>query len=390
MGARRYFEWTPQVKVDRAFSCESLWDTRSHFRVARRDDAASPEAAGGSLVLARPVGSAMSRTTPASPLPAAFISHDLAGLGHGAAGPLAPLDGVAHGRVWRGGSAPTPDDLARSLTDCEGLLCVLSDRIDAGLIEAAPRLKVISTVSVGVDHIDLAAARARGIAVGNTPGVLTETTAELALALMLATGRRLIEADGFVRSGGWAGEKRWSPALLLGRDLAGATLGVVGLGPIGQAVAVRARAFGMKVIAWSRTPREIQGIEAVPLDSLLERSDVVSLHVALNQETRHLIDARALRLMKREAVLINTARGPIVDEVALVEALRSGTIAGAGLDVFESEPLAPDHPLTGLAQVVLAPHVGSASVRTRRRMVDLAVENLVAGLLGRPLPHAVI
>jgi glyoxylate reductase len=267
---------------------------------------------------------------------------------------------------------------------------VLSDRIDAELLAASPHLRVVSTVSVGVDHIDLGAARERGIAVGHTPGVLTETTAELALGLMFAVGRRLVEADRFVRSGAWARETRWSPDLLLGRDLAGATLGIVGLGPIGQAVAARARAFGTQVIAWSRTARDVPGVEAVTFEALLERSDVVSLHVALAPETRHLIDRAAFERMKPGAVLINTARGAIVEEGALAWALDSGRLGGAGLDVFETEPLSPQSPLIGQDRVVLAPHVGSASVRTRRRMIDLAVDNLLAGLAGRALPQSAL
>lgn len=337
-----------------------------------------------------PTGSPPRKRKPRVGRPAVFVSHDLGELGRAAPDPLEPLRAIADCRVWPQPRAPRPDELAHALQDCEGLLCVLSDRVDASLLEAAPRLRAVSTISVGTDHIDLAAARARGIVVGHTPGVLTETTAELALALMLAVARRLVEADRFVRSGVWAHETRWSPDLLLGRDLAGSTLGIVGLGPIGQAVAARARAFDMRVVAWSRTPRTLPGVEAVELDALLACADFVSLHVALADATRHLIDRAAFGRMKPGAILINTARGPIVDEVALADALASGRLGGAGLDVFEVEPLRGSSPLLGHERVVLAPHIGSASVRTRRRMLDLAVANLLAGLTGEPLPHRAV
>ncbi len=324
-------------------------------------------------------------------LPHVFVSHDLGGLGGPADDPLAPLRAVAEVEAAPPGAGPLgADELRAGVAGAEGLLCVLTDRVDGGLIEAAPGLRVISTVSVGVDHIDLEAARARGIAVGNTPGVLTETTAELAFALMLAATRRLGEADRFVRGGAWSPARPWAPDMLLGRDLAGATLGIVGLGAIGEAVAVRAKAFGMRVIGWSRSPKQIAGVEPVELDTLLAEADVVSLHVALTDDTRHLIDAAALSRMKADAVLVNTARGPVVDEAALCDALAEGRLGGVGLDVFETEPLAPSSRLLDHERVVLAPHIGSATIRTRRRMVDLAVENLVAGLAGRPLPHSAL
>lgn len=323
--------------------------------------------------------------------PDVFVSADLAGLAGPDFDPLAPIRDVASLRAVSAGEAPLdPATLRAEVGDAEGLLCVLTDRIDSAFIAAAPRLRVISTVSVGVDHIDLDAARERGISVGNTPGVLTETTAELTLALILAASRRIAEADRFVRAGNWRPEQPWSPDMLLGVDLAGATLGIVGLGAIGEAVAVRARAFGMRVIAWSRTPRQVDGVEFVPLEALLAEADVVSLHVALTPETHHLIDAAALSRMKPEAVLVNTARGPVVDEAALAAALGDGRLAGVGLDVFETEPLSPHSPLLGFDRVVVAPHIGSASVRTRRRMASLAVENLRAGLVGEPLPHSAL
>jgi len=322
--------------------------------------------------------------------PTVFVSHDLRGLDAGGPDLLGPLRALARIETVPAGAAPLSHAaLVAGAAQADGLLCVLTDRVDASLIEAAPRLRVISTVSVGVDHVDLDAARRRGIAVGHTPGVLTETTAELTLALILAASRRIAEADRFVRAGGWSPERPWAPDMMLGRDLAGATLGLVGLGAIGRAVAERVRGFGMRVVGWSRSAPDVPGVEPVALDALLAESDVVSLHVALTPETRHLIDGAALARMKPDAILVNTARGPVVDEAALCAHLERGHLAGVALDVFETEPLAATSPLLAHERVVLAPHIGSASIRTRRRMVALAVENLVAGLQGRPLSHAV-
>lgn len=288
--------------------------------------------------------------------------------------------------IWPGDGGPSSDELRRGARGSQGLLCLLTDCIDGPLIDACPDLKVISTCSVGVDHIDLAAATARGISVGYTPGVLVETTADLSFALLLAASRRLVEADRFVRQGEWTPDRGWDPELLLGRDLWGATLGVIGLGAIGQAMARRAQGFGMRVLGWTRSRRPVPGVEPVELDALLRDSDFVSLHVALAAETRNLIDANALARMRPGAVLVNAARGGLVDEDALVDALRSGRLAAAGLDVFASEPLGPDSPLLGAPNLVLTPHIGSASIATRARMSDLAVDNLLAGLEGRPLP----
>lgn len=322
------------------------------------------------------------------PKPTVFVSHDLSGLEAGDEDLLARLH--AHARIERAAAGAAPlahEALVEAAAGAEGLLCVLTDRIDARLIAAAPRLRVISTVSVGVDHIDLDAARRRGIAVGHTPGVLTNTTAELALALLLAAARRVAEADRFVRSGAWTPQRRWAPDMMLGRDLAGATLGIVGLGAIGRAVAERARAFGTRVIAWSRSAHDVPGVSRVDLDTLLAESDFVSIHVALTPETHHLIDAAALSRMRRDAILVNTARGPVVDEVALCDALDRGHLGGVGLDVFETEPLSRASRLLAHDRVVVAPHIGSASIATRRRMVALALDNLIAGLTGAPLPH---
>jgi len=312
--------------------------------------------------------------------PAVYVTRDLPGAA------LDRLEGRARVSRWPGPGGPPRTALEDGVREAEGLLCLLTDRVDAGLIEAAPRLRVVSSVSVGLDHVDLAAASARGIAVGHTPDVLTETTADWTLALMLAAARRVVEADRFVRAGAWTPERRWEPDMLLGRDLHGATVGLVGLGAIGQAVARRLGGFGCRVLGWTRSGRSVPGVEPAPLDALLAGSDFVSLHVALTPETRGLLDARRLATLRRGAILVNTARGGLVDEAALAERLRSGALAAAGLDVFEDEPVDPASPLLGLENVVVAPHVGSASVRTRERMADLAVDNLLAGLAGEPLP----
>jgi glyoxylate reductase len=289
--------------------------------------------------------------------------------------------------LWQGPGQPPPELLAERVAAAEGLLCLLTDRIDAALLARAPRLRVVSSCSVGLDHVDLAAAARRGIAVGHTPGVLAETTADLAFGLLLAAARRIPEADRFVRAGLWTPERSWEPELLLGIDVHGATLGVVGLGAIGRAVARRASGFGMRVLGWSRSGRSVPGVEPVTFERLLETSRFVSIHLARTSETLGLVDARALARLPAGAVLVNASRGGIVDEDALAEALRSGRLFAAGLDVYAREPLPSTSPLLELPNVVLTPHVGSASVATRIRMADLAVENLLAGLEGRALPH---
>jgi len=278
---------------------------------------------------------------------------------------------------------PMPrDELLRRVAACDGLVCMLADRIDAAALDAAPRLKGIANFAVGIDNIDLAAATARGIPVTNTPGVLTDATAELAWALMLAAARRIVEGDRLVRRGAFTG---WAPTLLRGMQVTGATLGIVGAGRIGTATGLRAGAFGMRVVYFNRRPSEpldAAGARRVELDELLRAADVVSIHLPLTDETRHLIGARELALMKPTAILVNTGRGAIVDEAALVEALRAGRIAGAGLDVYEHEPaLAPG--LAELDNVVLLPHLGSATVATRDRMATMVAESLVAILDGR-------
>jgi glyoxylate reductase len=280
---------------------------------------------------------------------------------------------------WPGDLPPAPDELRAGVREADGLLSLVSDKIDASVMEAAPRLRAIANMAVGTDNIDVEAAAERGIPVGNTPDVLTDATADLAFALLLALARRIVPGAEMVRSGAW---RTWEPAGDLGADLAGAVLGIVGWGRIGQAVARRAEGFGMEIVHSSRS-------SGVPLDELLERADFVSLHTPLTPETRHLIDARALALMKPSALLFNTARGGVVDQDALRAALHDGAIAGAALDVTDPEPLPADHPLLDAPNLLVVPHVGSATVRTRARMAAMAVDNLLAALDGRPMPYPV-
>jgi glyoxylate reductase len=281
--------------------------------------------------------------------------------------------------VWPGQLPPGKAELLARAPELEGLLALLTDPVDAELIAAAPRLKAISNYAVGVDNIDLDAAAARGLPVGNTPGVLTDTTADLALALMLGISRHLAEGDAYVRRGDWV---TWETGLLLGHDLHGATVGIIGFGRIGQAVARRLEGFGCEVVCTSRSG-------GVPLEELLERSDFVSVHCPLTPETRGLIDDQAIGRMKPAAYLVNTARGPIVDTDALTLALNDGRIAGAALDVTDPEPLPGDHPLLKAPNLLVLPHLGSATHATRERMADMAVDNLLAGLAGKPMPNEV-
>jgi glyoxylate reductase len=254
----------------------------------------------------------------------------------------------------------------------------LTDRVDAELLDAAPRLRAVSVMAVGVDNVDLAACRARGVQVGNTPGVLTETTADLAFALLLAAARRVMDGAAAVRAGDWL---TWEPGAFLGEEVHGATLGIVGMGRIGSAVARRGEGFGMRVLGVSGSSGDLRG--------LLAESDFVSLHVPLTGATRGLIGEAELRLMKPTAVLVNTARGQVVDTGALVRALDEGWIAGAALDVTEPEPLPADHPLLVTGRALVTPHIASASRRTRELMASMAVDNLLAGLRGETMPHAV-
>jgi lactate dehydrogenase-like 2-hydroxyacid dehydrogenase len=291
--------------------------------------------------------------------------------------------------VWPERLPPSYEELSARTAAVEGLLALLTDRVDAALIEHCPRLRVISNYAVGYDNIDIDAATARAIAVGNTPDVLTEATADLTWALLLAAARALPEAAASVRAGDWL---TWEPARYLGAAVQGAVLGIVGMGRIGRAVARRASGFDMTVLYTGGGPGA-SGSDAlasqVSFDELLARSDFVSLHCPLTPLTHHLIDTAALGRMRSTAILVNTARGPIVDPVALREALQSGQIAGAALDVTEPEPMPPHDPLLEAPNLIVVPHIGSATRVAREQMAELAVENLLAGLAGRPMPHQV-
>ena len=280
--------------------------------------------------------------------------------------------------VWPERLPPSPERLRELAAEAEGLLSLVTDRIDGELLDAAPRLRAIANYAVGTDNIDLDAAAERGIPVGNTPDVVTDATADLAWALLLALARRLPWGISDVLGGEW---KTWEPERNLGADVTGATLGVVGYGRIGQAVARRAAGFDMEVV---HSGRRHGGL---PLDEVLDRADFVSLHVPLTPDTLGLIDMRAFELMKPTALLINTARGPIVDHEALRRALEDGEIAGAALDVTDPEPLPAEHPLLQAPNLLVVPHVGAATVGTREQMTALAVDNLLAGLAGRRMPH---
>jgi glyoxylate reductase len=287
--------------------------------------------------------------------------------------------------IHRGEDPLSKAELMRRLADRDGLICQIVDTIDDAVLAAAPGLKVVANIAVGFNNIDVPAARRRGVAVTNTPDVLTETTADFTWALLLAAARRVVEADAYVRSGQW---KKWAWELLWGVDVHGKTLGVLGFGRIGRAVARRALGFGMRVLyqdavrASVEVERELRA-RYVDRDTVLREADFVSVHTPLLPETRHLIDERALKQMKKTAILVNAARGPVVDEAAVARALREGWIAGAGLDVFEEEPKI--HPgLLGLKNVVLTPHIASASFDTRLAMATLAVTNCLAVLDGKP------
>ena len=306
--------------------------------------------------------------------------------------PQSTLDRLAEHcqlEVWGDFLPPDYDILRQKGEDIAALLCLLTDRVDAPLIQAAPRLKVISNMAVGYDNIDVAAASQRGIPVGNTPGVLTETTADFAFALLMAAARRIPEAQAYIKAGHW---QTWHPTVLSGQDIYGATLGIVGFGRIGQAVARRAVGFGMRILVHSGghegAIRNI-GAEKVGLADLLGQSDYVSLHVPLTEKTRHLIGEAELRMMKPTAILINTARGAVIDPRALADALRRGDILAAGLDVTDPEPIPLDDPLLALDNCLIVPHIASASVATRRKMADMAVDNVIAGITGKPLPTCV-
>ncbi|MBX9627922.1 MAG: D-glycerate dehydrogenase [Gemmataceae bacterium] len=308
--------------------------------------------------------------------------------------PAAGLDRIAAAAavdVWPDRLPPPAEVLRDRVRDCDGLVSLLTDRVDAALLAAAPRLKVVSNFAVGFNNVDVAACTARGVRVGNTPGVLTDATADIAVTLLLAAARRLGESATDAKEGRWL---TWEPLGWLGQDLGGKTLGIVGMGRIGFATAKRLHGgWGMRVLYTARGPkpdadREL-GAKRVELDELLRESDFVSVHADLNDSTRGLFGAGQFRRMKPTAVFVNTSRGPLVDQVALAEALRAGTIFAAGLDVTDPEPLPPGHELYRLPNCVVAPHVASATVGTRDAMARLCADNLLAGLRGEKLPNPV-
>lgn len=293
-------------------------------------------------------------------------------------------------RLWEDPLPPPRETLLAEAREAEGLLTLLTDRVDEELLGVAPRLRAVSNMAVGFDNIDVPACTARGVLVGNTPGVLTETTADFAFTLLMAAARRVVEADAYVRAGRW---QTWDPGLLLGQDIHHATIGIAGMGQIGQAVARRAHGFDMRILytdAILRPEIETQtGARQVELETLLRESDFVTLHVPLMAETRHLIGAAQLALMKPTAVLINTSRGPVVDQRALAEALRRGRPAMAALDVTDPEPIEMDDPLLSMPNAIIAPHIASGSRATREQMAEMAVDNLLAGLRGELPPNCV-
>ena len=291
--------------------------------------------------------------------------------------------------VWPKDPPPSAGDLRTKLVDAEGVLINIMDRIDTALLDAAPRLRVVSQLAAGLDNVDVPECTRRGILLGSTPGILSKAVADHAFALLLSAARRVVESDRWVRGNNW--ELAFHPNYWLGNEVQGSTLGIVGLGQIGLEVARRAQGFDMRILYHSRNRRpeaEAQyGLTYAAMDELLSESDYVSLHVPLTPETRHLIDADALRRMKSTAILVNISRGPVVDTDALCTALREGWIGGAGLDVVDPEPIPDDHPLLFMDNVTITPHIGSASVLSRRAMSIMAARNLVNGLNGQRLVH---
>lgn len=303
---------------------------------------------------------------------------------------LKMLRAAAEVEVWQDELPPPYPMLLEKIENADGLLSLLNDRIDANLMDANPRLKVVANLAVGFDNIDIPSATARGLPIGNTPGVLTDTTADFAFALLMAAARRIPEGVDYVRAGKW---KTWGPMLLTGPDVYGATLGIIGFGRIGQGMAKRASGFDMKILYHDVYRREdlekSMGVKYADMDTLLRESDFVSVHVDLNDSTRHLINADAFAKMKKGAILINAARGPIVDPTALADALKSGAIAGAALDVTEPEPINLDNPLVKLPNCIIVPHIASASIATRAKMATIAASNVIAGIRGEKLPACV-
>lgn len=302
---------------------------------------------------------------------------------------LEKVQAACDAEVWEG-ELPVPREvLLEKVADVKGLYCLLTDRVDDVLLDAASNLKVVSNYAVGYNNIDVDACTARGIPVGNTPGVLTDTTADFAFTLLTAAARRVVEGVHYVVEGKW---KTWGPKLLLGQDIHGATLGIVGFGRIGQAVAKRASGFDMRVIyhdPYVDQPPDGVEAELVDMETLLATSDFVSVHVPLTDDTYHMLGADELAQMKPTAILVNTARGPVVDPDALLHALEDKTLAAAALDVTEPEPIPADHPLLALPNCIVTPHIASGSIDTRGKMATIAADNLLAGLRGEHLPHCV-
>jgi len=287
--------------------------------------------------------------------------------------------------LWPEYFPPSTEELYKGFKHADAAVTMLSDKIDANLMDASPYLKIIAQLAVGYDNIDVKAAKERNIIVTNTPDVLTESTADMSFALMMAITRRIVEADHYVRSGQW--KVAWHPSMLLGSDLAGKTIGILGAGRIGQAMARKTLGFNMKILYNSRTPKpefekECKAVQ-VDFDTLMKESDIVSVHYPLNEQTRGIIDKRALELMKPTAYLITTARGPVIDEMALYEHLKAKRIAGAGMDVFDREPVDMDNPLLKLDNVVVAPHIASASYETRSKMSEMVADNIISVLEGK-------
>ena len=296
--------------------------------------------------------------------------------------------------IWKNEIPPSKDQILKNATGCLGIITLLSDQIDSGVIKSLPELKVISQYAVGFDNIDIEAATEQGIIVTNTPGVLTETTADLTWALILAASRRLAEADRYVRDGKW--KVAWGPQMLVGKDVFGATLGIIGLGRIGSSVAQRATGFSMNILYYSKSENERTrkveietGAVRTDLDTLLSQSDVITIHAPLTAETNLMIGKRELEMMKSDAILINTSRGALLDEDALIDVLKSGHLSSVGLDVFNQEPTPKNNELLQMPNVVLAPHIGSASVATRSRMGEMCAENLIIALDGKRPPNIV-
>lgn len=302
---------------------------------------------------------------------------------------LAMIEAECEVVIWDHDTKPSRQQVLADIAGVDGVLSMLTEKIDAEAMDAAPDLRVISNFAVGYDNIDVNAATKRGIPVGNTPGILTDTTADHAFMLLAAAARRLPESMQYVKDGKW---ETWNPTTLLGQDIYGATLGIVGLGRIGHAMAKRAQGFGMRILYQGGSNQEYAedvGVQQVELETLLRESDFVTLHVPLTPDTAGLIGKAELALMKDTAILINTARGRVVDTQALVDALQNGVIGGAALDVTDPEPIPPDHPLIKLPNCIVVPHTGSATQATRAKMADIAAKNLLAGLRGEKLPHCV-